>query len=49
VAVAAAGLAEAKAKHYDVVVVDTAGRLGIDDELDGPGRPPSAPPSTPTK
>jgi len=33
VAVAAAGLAEAKAKHYDVVVVDTAGRLGIDDEL----------------
>jgi len=35
VAVAAAGLAEAKAKHYDVVVVDTAGRLGIDDELMG--------------
>jgi signal recognition particle subunit SRP54 len=33
VAVAAAGLAEAKAKHYDVVVVDTAGRLGIDEEL----------------
>ena len=33
VAVAAAGLAEAKAKHYDVVIVDTAGRLGIDDEL----------------
>ncbi|MCV7132719.1 signal recognition particle protein [Mycobacterium hodleri] len=33
VAVAAAGLAEAKAKHYDVVIVDTAGRLGIDEEL----------------
>jgi len=33
VAVAAAGLAEAKAKHFDVVVVDTAGRLGIDEEL----------------
>ncbi|KUI18150.1 signal recognition particle [Mycolicibacterium acapulense] len=33
VAVAAAGLAEAKAKHFDVVIVDTAGRLGIDDEL----------------
>src|SRR6185503_16421147 len=27
VAVAAAGLAEAKAKHFDVVIVDTAGRL----------------------
>ncbi|MGA5464981.1 signal recognition particle protein [Mycobacterium sp. NPDC050041] len=35
VAVAAAGLAEARAKHYDVVLVDTAGRLGIDDELMG--------------
>ena len=35
VAVAAAGLAEAKAKHFDVVIVDTAGRLGIDDELMG--------------
>jgi signal recognition particle subunit SRP54 len=35
VAVAADGLAEAKAKHYDVVIVDTAGRLGIDDELMG--------------
>jgi signal recognition particle subunit SRP54 len=35
VAVASAGLAEARAKHYDVVVVDTAGRLGIDDELMG--------------
>ena len=35
VAVAAAGLAEAKAKHYDVVIVDTAGRLGIDEELMG--------------
>ena len=33
VAVAAAGLAEAKNKHYDVVIVDTAGRLGIDEEL----------------
>jgi signal recognition particle subunit SRP54 len=33
VAVAAAGLAEARAKHFDVVVIDTAGRLGIDAEL----------------
>ena len=33
VAVAAAGLAEARAKHFDVVIVDTAGRLGIDDEM----------------
>src|SRR5699024_4881025 len=33
VAVAADGLAEAKAKHFDVVVVDTAGRLGIDEEM----------------
>jgi signal recognition particle subunit SRP54 len=33
VAVAAAGLAEARTKHFDVVIVDTAGRLGIDDEL----------------
>ena len=33
VAVATAGLAEARAKHFDVVIVDTAGRLGIDDEL----------------
>ena len=33
VAVAAAGLAQARAKHFDVVIVDTAGRLGIDDEL----------------
>ena len=32
-AVAAAGLAQARAKHFDVVIVDTAGRLGIDDEL----------------
>ncbi|WP_042906705.1 signal recognition particle protein, partial [Mycobacterium avium] len=31
--VAAQGLAEARAKHHDVVIVDTAGRLGIDDEL----------------
>lgn len=28
-----AGLAEARAKHFDVVIVDTAGRLGIDEEL----------------
>ncbi|UXA19748.1 signal recognition particle protein [Mycobacterium sp. SMC-4] len=33
VAVASAGLGEAKAKLYDVVIVDTAGRLGIDEEL----------------
>ncbi|HTM84608.1 MAG TPA: signal recognition particle receptor subunit alpha, partial [Mycobacterium sp.] len=33
VAVAAAGLAEAKAKHFDVVIVDTAGRLGIDEQM----------------
>ena len=33
IAVAAAGLAEARAKHFDVVIVDTAGRLGIDEEL----------------
>jgi signal recognition particle subunit SRP54 len=33
VAVASAGLAEARAKHFDVVIVDTAGRLGIDDQL----------------
>ncbi|GFG85727.1 signal recognition particle protein [Mycolicibacter algericus] len=33
VAVAAAGLAEAQSKHFDVVVVDTAGRLGIDEEM----------------
>ncbi|ORX08435.1 signal recognition particle protein [Mycolicibacillus trivialis] len=33
VQVAADGLAEAKAKHFDVVVVDTAGRLGIDEEM----------------
>ena len=30
-----AGLAEARAKHFDVVIVDTAGRLGIDEELMG--------------
>ncbi|MGH3596138.1 MAG: signal recognition particle protein [Mycobacterium sp.] len=35
VAVASAGLAEARAKHFDVVIVDTAGRLGIDDEMMG--------------
>ncbi|MFD3704597.1 signal recognition particle protein [Nocardia sp. NPDC058658] len=33
VAVAAGGIEEAKAKQYDVVIVDTAGRLGIDAEL----------------
>lgn len=33
VAVAAAGLAEAKSRLFDVVIVDTAGRLGIDDVL----------------
>jgi signal recognition particle subunit SRP54 len=33
VAVAKAGLADAKARHFDVVIVDTAGRLGIDEEL----------------
>ncbi|WP_054814303.1 signal recognition particle protein [Nocardia arizonensis] len=31
--VARTGVAEAKAKQYDVVIVDTAGRLGIDEEL----------------
>ncbi len=35
VAVAAAGLAEAKARLFDAVIVDTAGRLGIDAELMG--------------
>jgi len=33
VAVASAGLAEAQTKHFDVVIVDTAGRLGIDEEM----------------
>ncbi|WP_407440809.1 signal recognition particle protein [Rhodococcus sp. (in: high G+C Gram-positive bacteria)] len=33
VAVAEQGIAEAKSKQYDVVIVDTAGRLGIDEEL----------------
>ncbi len=31
--VARAGVAEARSKHHDVVIVDTAGRLGIDEEL----------------
>ena len=31
--VAAWGLEEARAKHFDVVIIDTAGRLGIDDVL----------------
>ena len=35
VAVARASLEEAKRKLYDVVIVDTAGRLGIDEELMG--------------
>ncbi|QTI66794.1 signal recognition particle protein [Gordonia sp. L191] len=33
VSVATGGVAEARAKHHDVVIVDTAGRLGIDAEL----------------
>src|SRR4051794_17802445 len=33
VKVASDGLAEARARHFDVVIVDTAGRLGIDDAL----------------
>jgi signal recognition particle subunit SRP54 len=33
VAVARAGLAEAQARQYDTLVVDTAGRLGVDDGL----------------
>ncbi|EME16068.1 signal recognition particle protein [Rhodococcus triatomae] len=33
--VARRGVEEARAKHYDVVIVDTAGRLGIDEELMG--------------
>jgi signal recognition particle subunit SRP54 len=33
VAVASQGVAEARAKHFDVVIVDTAGRLGIDEEM----------------
>lgn len=33
VAVASAGLTEARTRHFDVVIVDTAGRLGIDEEL----------------
>ncbi|MEV6136881.1 signal recognition particle protein [Nocardia sp. NPDC051990] len=33
VAVAYAGVEEARSKQYDVVIVDTAGRLGIDAEL----------------
>ncbi|PSR67607.1 signal recognition particle protein [Nocardia sp. MDA0666] len=31
--VAEAGIEEAEQKHYDIVIVDTAGRLGIDEEL----------------
>ncbi|GAB4584494.1 signal recognition particle protein [Nocardia sp. IFM 10818] len=31
--VARAGIEEAKSKQYDIVIVDTAGRLGIDEEL----------------
>jgi signal recognition particle subunit SRP54 len=33
IAVAESGITEARAKQYDVVIVDTAGRLGIDAEL----------------
>jgi signal recognition particle subunit SRP54 len=33
VAVAASGLAEARTKHFDIVIIDTAGRLGIDEGL----------------
>jgi signal recognition particle subunit SRP54 len=33
VQVAASGLAEARRQHYDVLVVDTAGRLGVDAEM----------------
>lgn len=33
VSVATGGVAEARAKHQDVVIIDTAGRLGIDAEL----------------
>ncbi|WP_018179634.1 signal recognition particle protein [Jongsikchunia kroppenstedtii] len=36
--VARGGIAEAKAKQHDVVIVDTAGRLGIDEELMGQAR-----------
>ncbi|GAA1013298.1 signal recognition particle protein [Nocardiopsis tropica] len=38
VEVARGGIAEAKAKQHDVVIVDTAGRLGIDEELMGQAR-----------
>ncbi|MQA15508.1 MAG: signal recognition particle protein [Pseudonocardiaceae bacterium] len=31
--VARRGIAEARARHHDMVIVDTAGRLGIDEEL----------------
>jgi len=33
VAVAKAGLDEAKARQHDIVIIDTAGRLGVDQEL----------------
>ncbi|MEP9391604.1 signal recognition particle protein [Gordonia sp. VNQ95] len=33
VSVAKAGVDEARARHHDVVIIDTAGRLGIDTEL----------------
>ena len=33
VKVAKQGVAEARAKHHDFVIVDTAGRLGVDEEL----------------
>ncbi|AZI57820.1 signal recognition particle protein [Nakamurella antarctica] len=33
VGVARAGIAEARGKHFDIVIVDTAGRLGVDTEM----------------
>lgn len=33
IAVAESGIAEARTKQHDIVIVDTAGRLGIDEEL----------------
>ncbi|TWS21420.1 signal recognition particle protein [Tsukamurella asaccharolytica] len=38
VEVARGGIAEARSKQHDVVIVDTAGRLGIDEELMGQAR-----------
>ena len=47
--VARDGVAEATARQHDVVIIDTAGRLGIDDGADAAGRPTSAPPCSPTR